>query len=167
MSKYPSHEQTLVLIKPDAIQRGIVGEILTRLERTGLKIVGMKMIWVSPEEASEHYADMLQKYGQVPFDRTVKMLSEAPLVALVLHGHHAIEVVRKIVGSTFPKDAMPGTIRGDFAHISKNPFNMIHASSSPEDAVKEIKRWFNENEIHEYQRNDERHILGPTDEDLT
>lgn len=166
MSKLPSHEQTLVLIKPDAVQRGLVGEVLTRLERTGLKIVAMKMVWVGEEEASRHYHDLLDRYGERVYKRTIAMITEAPLIATVLEGHRAIEVVRKIVGSTFPKDALPGTIRGDFGHVAKNPFNLIHASSSKEDAKREIDVWFKESEIHSYTRNDEKHVLSPTDEDL-
>ena len=118
MPKYASHEQTLVLIKPDAVQRALVGEVIRRLERIGLRLIGLKMVWVTEEKAKEHYSDNLAKYGELVFKRTVAMITEAPLIAAVFEGHHAVEVVRKHVGSTFPKDSLPGTIRGDFGFYS-------------------------------------------------
>ena len=166
VSNLSSHEKTLVLIKPDAVQRALIGEIVTRLERVGLKIVAMKMVYVDVEQAGKHYHDLKERYGEQVFDRTVGMITEAPLVAMILEGHHAIEVVRKIVGSTFPKDSAPGTIRGDFAHVSKNPFNLIHASGHKEDAEREIPIWFSKEEIHTYLRNDEKHVLSASDDDM-
>lgn len=165
MTKLPSHEQTLVLLKPDSIQRGIIGEILTRLERTGLKIVAMKMVWVDREHAGRHYHDLKERFGDLVFTKTIDMITEAPVVAVVLEGHHATEVVRKIVGSTFPRNAAPGTIRGDYAHLSYNAYNMIHASGNKEEATREIAVWFTPSEIHSYTKNDDRHVLSSTEED--
>jgi|SRR2546429_4957747 len=165
MAKLPSHEQTLILLKPDTVQRGIVGEILTRLERTGLKIVAMKMVWVDKEHAARHYHDLKERLGEPVFSRTVGMITEAPVIAIVLEGHHATEVVRKIVGATFPRNAAPGTIRGDFAHISWNTYNLIHASGNKQEAELEIPVWFSPDEIHSYQKNDELHVLAVTEED--
>jgi nucleoside-diphosphate kinase len=156
-------EKTLVLIKPDAVQRSLIGEITSRLERTGLKLVAMKMVWANKDLSNRHYAEHLGKYF---YQRIEDMITEVPLVAMVWEGHYAPEVVRKMVGATYPKDAAPGTIRGDLAHVSGNPFNLIHASANLEEAKREIGLWFQKNEMYSYERNDERHVLGPTDDDL-
>jgi nucleoside-diphosphate kinase len=165
MTKLPSHEQTLVLLKPDTIQRGIVGEVITRLERTGLKIVAIKMVWVDKDHAAKHYHDLQERLGELVFSRTLDMITEAPVIAIVLEGHHATEVVRKIVGSTFPRNAAPGTIRGDYAHLSWNTYNLIHASGNKKEAQLEIPVWFKSEEIHSYEKNDDRHVLAITEED--
>ena len=108
-------EKTLILIKPDGVQRGLVGEITQRFEKVGLKITGMKMQWVDKEFAREHYKAHVDK----PFYPGLEaMITEGPVVALVLEGVHAVEQVRKMVGPTEPKAAPPGTIRGDYAHVS-------------------------------------------------
>jgi nucleoside-diphosphate kinase len=152
-------EQTLVVIKPDGIQRGLAGQIISRFENAGLKIVGMKMRWVNETQAKKHYtADLAQRRGQKVRDLMVNFLQSGPVVAFVVEGVDAIENVRKMVGSTEPKAAQPGTIRGDFAHVAfrhadkegKAVGNLIHASADKTDAEHEVLVWFNEDEIYEY-----------------
>src|SRR5690349_19119815 len=112
-------EQSLVLLKPDAIDRGLIGEILQRFERVGLKIAGLKMVWPKPEHAAQHYTeDLAKRRGQAVRDLMIDMLTSGPVVAVVLEGVEAVEQVRKMVGTTEPKAAAPGTIRGDFSHVS-------------------------------------------------
>lgn len=111
-------EKTLVLLKPDAVQRGLIGEVIARFERVGLKIIGMKMVYASKELVSAHYSDVKTRVSEKVYDNNVKFLREGPVVAMCLEGVHAIEIVRKMVGSTEPKSASPGTIRGDYAHVS-------------------------------------------------
>ncbi len=154
-------EQTLVLFKPDAVQRGVVGEILTRFERVGLKIVGTKML--APDEVHyyKHYEEIGQvitRRGKATFDNVLTMMSDGPVIAMVLEGVEAVELVRKLVGSTEPKSSAPGTIRGDFSHMSygygdaagKGIPNLIHASGDLDDAQKEIPHWFSEDELYDY-----------------
>lgn len=148
-------ERTLVLIKPDGVKRAIVGNIITRFENAGLKIIALKMIWVSPNMAKEHYQEHVKKEFYVGLEQ---FITEGPVVAMVLEGIESIEVVRKIVGSTEPKSAQPGTIRGDFGHISYGYAdakhiavkNLIHASSNAKDAKREIALWFAPEQIHQY-----------------
>ena len=149
-------QKTLVLLKPDTIQRSIMGNIITRFENAGLKIVGMKMVWIDNDFSKKHYSAHIKK----PFYKSLEeFITFGPVVAMVIEGIESIETVRKIVGSTEPKKALPGTIRGDFAHHSYNYAdkkgiaikNLIHASDSLENANKEIKLWFKENEIHKYK----------------
>ncbi len=157
-------ERTLVLLKPDAVQRGFMGEILTRFERAGLKIVGMKMVWVDKDFSKQHYEEHVEK-GFYP--GLESMITEGPVLALVLEGVEAIGTVRKMVGSTEPKAAAPGTIRGDYAHVSygyadtKNigVKNLIHASANAEDAQKEVALWFASQELHTYKTVHDVHIL--------
>jgi nucleoside-diphosphate kinase len=152
-------QQTLVLIKPDGVQRALTGEILSRFEKRGLKIIGMKMMWIDDNFAKEHYSDVGQKHGDDAMKSVVKYVTQGPIIALCLEGVAAVEVVRKVVGSTYPSEAMPGTIRGDYAHISKNYANtnkvavgnLIHASGTVEEAAKEIKMWFAINELYKYK----------------
>lgn len=154
-------EKTLIIYKPHAVQRGIVGEILTRFEKVGLKIAGMKMIMPTDEQFHHHYetiGTMITRHGEEIFKNTVKMMKDAPVIAVVLEGIAAVDVVRKMTGSTEPKSSAPGTIRGDYAHMNyghsdENEFglhNIIHASGSQDEAVKEIAHWFNANELFEY-----------------
>jgi nucleoside-diphosphate kinase len=145
-----------VLLKPDAIDRGIVGEILTRFERVGVKMVGMKLL-VSPKDtASKHYTDDLAKRrGEKVRELMISMLTSGPIIAVVFEGVEAVEVVRKMVGTTEPKSALPGTIRGDYSHVSfkyadaheVGIFNLIHASGSPSEAEAEIGVWFKPEEL--------------------
>jgi nucleoside-diphosphate kinase len=154
-------EQTLVLFKPDTVQRGLVGEILTRFERVGLKIVGTKMIAPDKEHYYYHYEDigqMITRRGQQAFDVTLKLMVEGPVIAMVFEGVEAVSLVRKLVGTTEPKSAEPGTIRGDFSHMSfgyadeakKGIPNLIHASGDPKEAEKEINHWFSKEELFDY-----------------
>jgi len=160
-------QQTLVLIKPDGVQRGLIGEILKRFEQRGLKIVGMKM--VSPDEsiAGKHYSEAIEeRHGKHVRNYLINYLASGPIIAIVIQGVDAIKIVRKIVGSTYPGDADIGTIRGDFAHASKEYVkknnqgqNLIHASENEEDAKTELSLWFSIDEIHDYKRSEDEHIL--------
>ena len=135
-------ERTLIIFKPDAVQRGIVGEILTRFERVGLKIVATKMIAPTKEHYYRHYEEigqMITRRGKDKFDVTLEMMVQGPVIAMVLEGVEAVQLVRKLVGTTEPKSAAPGTIRGDYSHMSfgyadecqKGVPNLIHASGDP------------------------------------
>jgi nucleoside-diphosphate kinase len=130
-------ERTLVLIKPDAVQRALAGEILARLEQRGLKIVEAKLLTVDRGLAKEHYAEHAEKPF---FGELVEFITSAPTLALVLEGEGAIGVVRTTMGATNPADAAPGTIRGDLA--LSMPDNLVHGSDSPESAQREIALWF-------------------------
>ena len=161
-------EQTLVLIKPDGVQRGLIGEIIKRFEQRGLKIVGLKLTKVDPDLAKQHYnEDIIQRRGEKVRKRLLKYISSETIVAMVIQGVNAIENIRKIVGTTESKSALPGTIRGDFSHISfehadekEIPVkNLIHASANPEDAKRELALWFSIDEIHDYSRADDCHVI--------
>ncbi|OYX42069.1 hypothetical protein B7Y94_04200 [Candidatus Saccharibacteria bacterium 32-49-12] len=154
-------QRTLILFKPDAVQRGVVGEILTRFERVGLKIIGTKMIAPDREHYYKHYEEIghvISRRGENTFNNVVALMTQGPVIAMVLEGVEAIELVRKLVGSTEPKTAAPGTIRGDFSHMSfgygdetnKGIPNLIHASSDADDAEKEVAHWFSEQELYDY-----------------
>ncbi|MBH42604.1 MAG: nucleoside-diphosphate kinase [Chloroflexi bacterium] len=149
-----STERTLVLVKPDGVQRGLVGTVVAVLERKGLKIVGMKMLHVSEELASRHYAAHTEK----PFYKgLVSFITSSPLVALVLEGPRAVEVVRNTMGGTNPSDAAPGTIRGDFGLDIEH--NIIHGSDSTESAQTEIGLFFAEDEVVDYSRSIDTWII--------
>jgi nucleoside-diphosphate kinase len=146
-------EQTLVLLKPDAVQRGLIGPILTRLERRGLKIVALKMLQVTPDLAARHYA--VHK-GKRFYEPLVRFITSGPIVALVIQGTDAIEVVRSTLGTTNPAQAAPGTIRADFGlEIGRN---LVHGSDGPETAAYEIPLFFDESEILVYGRDTDRWI---------
>ena len=139
--------RTLVLLKPDAVQRGLVGEVISRLEAKGLKIVAMKMLHMDEALAQRHYE--VHK-GKPFFPRLVAYITASPIVAIIFEGENAIEVVRKTMGDTNPAQAMPGTIRGDLAlNIA---CNLIHGSDSEENAKKEMSIFFPEGEILSYSR---------------
>ena len=143
-------ERTFVMIKPDGVQRRLIGKVIERLEQSGLKIVAMKFLHVSKELAEKHYE--VHK-GKPFYDGLIKYITSGPVVAMVIEGMNAIERVRNLVGATDPQKAMPGTIRGDFAqHIGRN---IIHASDAKETAEKEIKLWFSEDELIDYEIIDE------------
>lgn len=153
-------EQSLVLLKPDAVDRGLVGEITQRFERVGLKIVGLKLVRATKEHAEKHYTeDLAQRRGQHVRDMMVQMLTEGPVVALCLEGIDAVELIRKMVGGTEPKSAAPGTIRGDYSHMSFKHaddnqigiYNLIHASSSVPEAEQEIAVWFQPEELIDHR----------------
>lgn len=161
-------ERTLILIKTDAVQRGIVGEIVTRFEKVGLKIVGSKMMVPSSEHYFHHYetiGKMVSRRGQKAFDTTLEFMIEGPVIAFVLEGIEAIALVRKMVGATEPKSALPGTIRGDYSHISFGHAdqedigfpNIIHASGDASDAEQEIKHWFSDGELFKYETRQEHY----------
>ncbi len=159
-------QQTLVLIKPDGVLRGLVGEIIRRIERTGLKILAIKMVRVDKNFAEKHYLDIKERYGKKILDNLTSYLTEGPVIAICFEGISAISQVRKLVGTTYPSDSPPGTIRGDFCHISKDYANennkkvgnLIHASASEKDAEYELKLWFSREELHNYKRSDEEHV---------
>lgn len=189
-------QKTLVVIKPDSVKRGIIGDIISRFERAGLKVVAMKMIWLDRKKAEEfYYADdnwlisvgnkTLTRYKEMGLDpkaefgtddpkeigKTIRewlidFITSGPVVAIVLEGVNAIEVVRKLVGPTEPAKAPPGTIRGDYAHVSIayanwNKIvlrNVVHASETEKDALREIFVLFNLEEIYNYERNIEEII---------
>jgi nucleoside-diphosphate kinase len=155
-------EQTLIVFKPDALQRGLVGEILTRFERVGLRIVGTKMLAPGSDHYFTHYEEigkLKTRAGDHIFDITLQMMGEGPVIAMVLEGVEAVALVRKMVGGTEPKSSAPGTIRGDFSHMSytyadnkkKGIPNLIHASGDPAEAEQEINHWFADSELYDYE----------------
>lgn len=181
-------DETVVLIKPDGVKKGIMGEVISRFERVGLKITAAKLIWVDKTFVGKHYADddkyhktvgektleNYKKYGLDPNENlgtedpveigrmvrnwNMEFLSSGPVLAMLLEGPDAVPIVRKMVGNTFPSDALPGTIRGDFALDSaylsnmqkRTTRNIIHASGNKEEAEFEKKLWFKQDEIFEY-----------------
>ena len=157
-------ERSLVIIKPDGVERGLVGDIIKRFENTGLKLVGMKMLWVDKKFAEKHYSAHKAKPF---FKELVEFITEGPVVAFVIEGVHAVDNVRRLVGPTSPHEAAPGTIRGDFAHISMayaskkgtGGKNVIHASGSKKEADEEIKLWFAKEDLHTYQTVHEKHVF--------
>lgn len=150
------NERTLVLIKPDGVQRLLAGRILARYEDRGLKIVGLKLIQVSRDLAERHYAVHREKPF---FTGLVDFITSAPLVAAVLEGPNAIAVVRAMNGATRPHEAAPGSIRGDFALETAQ--NLVHASDSPETAAAEVALWFQPAELLAYDREIDRWVLAP------
>ncbi len=148
-----SLERTLIIVKPDGVQRGLVGEIIHRLERRGLKIAGMKMIQITPELAQQHYAEHV---GKPFFEGLVNYITSSPVVVAVIEGKKAIETVRKTMGATNPVNAEPGTIRGDLAvEIGRN---LIHGSDGPESAVREVALYFKDEELISWDRSNESWI---------
>jgi len=191
-------EQTVVLVKPDGVKRGLVGEIISRFEKAGLKIVAMKMVWIDEEIAFKHYSvsdewyeevgrkmrEFYLKQGYDPGEEFNKLtnrqigervqrwnvdyLTEGPVVAMLLEAPGAVEIVRKIVGPTYPRQAPPGTIRGDYSFDSpllsnikgRSVHNLIHASGTVSEAKIEKELWFKEEEIHSYPRVEELLMMG-------
>lgn len=160
-------EQTLIVFKPDAVMRGIVGEILTRFERVGLKIVGTKMLSPDYDHYFQHYegiGTLKTRKGDEIFETQMKEMQLGPVIAMVLEGVEAVELVRKMVGPTEPKSAAPGTIRGDYAHMTygqattakRGVPNVLHASADKDEAEKEISHWFSESELIDYENVHER-----------
>ncbi len=140
-------ERTLVIIKPDAVQRMLIGEIITRLERRGLRIAAMKMMHITPELARRHYA---VHEGKPFFAKLIKYITSSPVVVMVIEGRNAIEIVRRTMGATNPAEAKPGTMRADFAlEIGRN---LVHGSDSSATADYEIPLFFSEDEILSYPR---------------
>lgn len=193
METSPKEEKTILLIKPDGVKRGLIGEVVKRIESRGLKIISLKMIVASRDHAHSHYPnteewyrgmgektlDNYRQYGKDPLEEigtndaleigkmvakwNVDFLTSGPMVAVVIQGIHAIDMVRKIVGKTVPAVAEMGTIRGDFsvdsptlANIGKRAIhNIVHASGTPSEAAHELEHWFKTEEIHEYKRAEE------------
>jgi len=191
-------EQSVVLIKPDGVKRGLVGEILSRFEKAGLKLVAMKMVWIDKDLAFRHYGvneewfenvgkkvkEFYAQQGLDPGEQVMKMsnqkigklvqkwnvdyLTEGPVVAMLIEAPGAIEIIRKIVGSTYPQTAAPGTIRGDYSFDSpllsntkkRSVHNLIHASGNAKDAEFEKQLWFKKDEIHSYKRVEELLMMG-------
>jgi len=155
-------ERTLIIFKPDAVMRGLVGEILSRFEKVGLKIVGAKMLQPDYEHFFKHYegiGTLKTRKGDKIFEDTLAAMQDGPVLAMVLEGVEAIEIVRKMVGPTEPRSAQPGTIRGDYAHVTfaqastvdRGVANVLHASADGEEGAKEIAHWFSEAELCDYE----------------
>ena len=149
-------ERTLVLIKPDGVQRALVGRLIERYEQRGLRLVGLKLVHVSRALAEEHYAVHREKPF---FGGLVDFITSSPLVAAAFEGPNAIAVVRMMVGATRPHEAAPGTIRGDFALETAQ--NLIHASDGAETAAAELALWFGDGELIDYDREIDRWALAP------
>lgn len=161
-------ERTLILIKPDGVERGLIGEIVKRFEQRGLKIIGIKMNFIDDNFAKKHYTeDLAIRRGEHVRKFNIDFITSGPVVAIVVEGVNSIENVRKIVGDTEPKKALPGTIRGDFSHVSYEYCddkkcvvkNVIHASADKNDAERELKLWFNDSELHNYSSVHDKHIF--------
>jgi nucleoside-diphosphate kinase len=155
-------ERTLIIFKPDALMRGLVGEVLARFEKAGFKIAAAKMVQPDYDHFFKHYegiGTLKSRKGDEIFESTLASMQEGPVIAMVLEGVDAVETVRKMVGSTEPKSALPGTIRGDYAHVSygqagstgRGVANIIHASADPQEAKQEISHWFTPAEQHDYR----------------
>ena len=151
-------ERTLVLIKPDGVQRLLVGRLIERYEQRGLRLVGLKLMLADRATAQAHYAEHQAKPF---FGGLVDFITSAPLVALAFDGQNAIAVCRAINGATRPHEAAPGSIRGDFALETGQ--NLVHASDSPESAATELGIWFSSAELFAYTRDLDRWVIGPTD----
>ena len=149
-------ERTLVLIKPDGVQRLLVGRLLARFEERGLKLVGLKLLRVDRAFAERHYA---VHRGKPFFEGLLDFITSGPLVALALDGPNAIGIVRSMVGTTRPHEAAPGSIRGDLAVETAQ--NLVHASDSPETAAAELALWFTPDELLDYEREVDRWVLAP------
>jgi nucleoside-diphosphate kinase len=152
-------ERTLVLLKPDAVARGVAGRITARFEEAALKIVGVKMKHLDAEFTRKHYFDLEERLGTEIYNSTAGFMQTGPVIAFALEGVDAVAKVRKIIGSTYPDQAAPGTIRGDFAHQTKASseasgkavMNLVHASGNSEEAKYEIGLWFESSELFEYE----------------
>ena len=150
-------ETTLVLLKPDTVQRNLIGEIISRFERAGLRIAGMKLMQPSLELIETHYDE---HRARPFFGELVDFLQEGPVVALAVQGLGSIATVRKLRGPTNPADAQPGTICGDYAHALARGRNLVHASANSEDAARELGLWFTANELVSYSRYSDPATLG-------
>jgi nucleoside-diphosphate kinase len=149
-------QRTLLLVKPDGVQRLLVGRVLTRFEERGLKLVGLKLVLTDRALAEEHYAVHREKPF---FAGLVDFITSGPLVAAALEGPNAIAIVRAMNGATRPHEAAPGSIRGDFAVETAQ--NLVHASDSPENAEAELALWFRPEELFDYDRDIDRWVLAP------
>ncbi|MCY1621615.1 nucleoside-diphosphate kinase [Staphylococcus pettenkoferi] len=143
-------ERTFLMLKPDAVQRNLIGEVISRIERKGLKLVGAKLMTVPRSLAETHYSE---HQGKPFYEGLVSFITSAPVFAMVVEGEDAVDVSRHIIGETNPSEAAPGTIRGDFGLTIGR--NIIHGSDSTESADKEINLWFNPEELSDYTANNE------------
>ncbi|MDO9535461.1 MAG: nucleoside-diphosphate kinase [Bacillota bacterium] len=148
-------EKTFTMLKPDAVQRNLTGEIISRFEKRGLKLAALKMLLISREMAEEHYGE---HKGKKFFDDLVSFITSGPVVAMVWEGQNAVQLVRKMLGSTDPQEALPGTVRGDYALFTGN--NMIHGSDSLESAAREISLFFVEKDIITYKKDMDIWVYG-------
>ncbi len=140
-----TRDRTFLMVKPDGVQRGLVGNVISRMENKGLKLVAMKMIHISPDLASHHYEE---HKGKPFYDGLIEFITSAPVVAMIWEGDDVIEMVREAVGATDPRKSAPGTIRGDLAVFTGK--NIVHASDSPESAKREIGLFFKDKELCAY-----------------
>ena len=140
-------ERTLIIVKPDGVERALIGPIISRFEQRGLKLVALKMMQVSNELARKHYAI---HEGKPFFEPLIEYIISAPVVVMVLEGPQAIQAARNTIGATKPVEAAPGSIRGDFGMMVGR--NLVHGSDSPENAAAEISLWFDESELIDYER---------------
>jgi nucleoside-diphosphate kinase len=147
-------ERTLILIKPDGVERGLIGQIVTRFEQRGLKLAGMKLLQVSNELARQHYA---VHEGKPFFDPLIEYITSSPVLAMVLEGPEAVQAARNTIGATRPSEATAGSIRGDFGMMVGR--NLVHGSDSPENAAIEIALWFDDAELIDYERSVDSWIL--------
>lgn len=146
-------ERTFIMIKPDAVQRNLIGEVVSRLERKGLKLVAAKLFQANEELAKEHYAEHVEKPF---FNDLVSFITSGPVFAMVVEGKNVVEVTRTLVGETNPTKAAPGTIRGDYGiDLGRN---IIHGSDSNESAEREIGLWFDQSELNDYKLNNENWV---------
>jgi nucleoside-diphosphate kinase len=161
-------QQTLVLVKPDGVARGLTGEVIKRFEQRGLKMVALKLVQVKMDHAKQHYTDDITKRrGEKVRTMLLDFITEGPVVAMIIEGVDAIENVRKLTGATESKSAAPGTIRGDYTHVSYSHAdekeipvrNVIHASGDEADAKHEVALWFSIDELCDYKRTDEAHVF--------
>jgi nucleoside-diphosphate kinase len=158
MSDDSGIQRTLVLFKPDALARGLTGRVLARFEQALLKIVAAKMVWMDADLARRHYFDLEERFGPEVYNSMAAFMQTGPVIAVVLEGVEAVSCVRKLVGATYPDQAAPGTIRADYAHMSKAyanahglpVANLVHASGNLEEAEREIDVWFTKAEIFDY-----------------
>jgi len=150
-------ETTLVFLKPDAVQRGLTGRILTRFEDKGLRIIASKMIHVPKDRAQQHYAE---HEGKPFYPTLINFVTSGPVLVLAIRGDDAVSVCRTLMGKTNGKEAAPGTIRGDFG--MSPGYNLVHGSDSVESAQRELKMWFDQAELLDYQLTAERWVYEPT-----
>jgi nucleoside-diphosphate kinase len=147
-------ERTLIIIKPDAVQRGLIGEIIRRFENHGLRIAGMKLVQVSRELAAEHYGE---HEGKSFYEGLLDYITASPVVVMALEGHAAVQIARNTIGSTKPAESAPGSIRGDFGvDVGRN---LVHGSDSVKSAERELKLWFRPEELLDWQRDTDRWIF--------
>lgn len=152
---FVASERTFVMVKPDGVQRGLVGEIIARLERKGLKLVGLKMVWLSREKAEDLYA---VHQGKNFFEELIRFVTGGPVVVMAWEGKNAVALVRTLMGALEPTEALPGSIRGDFA--CTKTMNLIHGADSPENADRELRLFFSPEELFDYCRCDEIWVHG-------